>query len=92
MTVHQPDDESLSHCSGGGTDCSGALHDLHLYLDGELPDADLATIRQHLAACYPCADRATFEEQLRALVRDRCAESAPPQLLDRIRLRLDEVG
>ena len=92
MTVHHPDDESLSHCSDGGVDCSGALHDLHLYLDGELPDRDLSSIRAHLAACYPCADRVDFEEQLRALIRDRCAEHAPPQLLDRIRLRLDEVG
>ncbi len=92
MTVHSPHGDDLPHCSDGGVDCSEALDDLQRYLDGELPDGDLATIRQHLAACYPCADRATFEEQLRALIRDRCAESAPPELVDQIRQRLDETG
>lgn len=92
MTVHSPHGDDRPHCSDGGVDCSDALHDLQRYLDGELPDTDLATIRHHLAACYPCADRATFEEQLRALIRDRCAESAPSQLVERIRMRLDEAG
>ena len=92
MSVHHSHGDDLPHCSDGGVDCQGALDDLQRYLDGELPDADLDTIRHHLAACYPCADRATFEEQLRALVRDRCAESAPPELVDQIRSRLDEVG
>ena len=92
MTAHSPHGDDRSHCPDGGVDCGDALDELQRYLDGELPEADLATIRQHLAACYPCADRATFEEQLRALVRERCAESAPPQLIERIRVRLDEVG
>lgn len=91
MSLHEHDPDDLQHCSDEGVDCSGALHDLQLYLDGELPRGDLSTIRAHLAACYPCADRATFEEQLRALVRDRCAESAPPQLVAQIRARLDDV-
>ena len=92
MSVRGPIGDDLPHCSDGGVDCSEALHDLQRYLDGELPDADLDHIRTHLAACYPCADRATFEEQLRALVKERCAESAPPGLLDRIRSSLYEVG
>ena len=74
MTVHHPDDESLSHCSDGGVDCSGALHDLHLYLDGELPDRDLSSIRAHLAACYPCADRVDLRG---TAARPRSATVAP---------------
>jgi mycothiol system anti-sigma-R factor len=87
-----PEDTSrddLPSCGDAGVDCSEALREL--YLDGELPDGDLATIRAHIAACYPCADRATFEEQLRALVRDRCAESAPAGLVDMIRAQLDQM-
>jgi anti-sigma factor (TIGR02949 family) len=91
MSVHEPHDDERPHCSDGGVDCSQALHDLQRYLDGELPEGELSTIKEHLAACYPCADRATFEEQLRALVRDRCAEAAPPQLVEQIRDRLDRV-
>ena len=76
---------------GDDVDCARALAELEEYLDGELPERELDTIREHLADCYPCADRKTFEEQLRALIRDRCAESAPPTLVDAIRSRLDEA-
>lgn len=90
MSVPQPPEDG--RCAAPSGTCEEALHDLERYLDGELPDADLSQIREHLAACYPCADRATFEEQLRALIRERCAEKAPPELMDRIRTQLDQVG
>lgn len=80
-----------SRCGEGG-DCTEALRALELYLDGELPHVELDEIRHHLAQCYPCADRASFEEQLRAIIRERCTERAPASLLDRIRQRLDEVS
>lgn len=87
-----PESDEPTPCSTDGhLDCEGALAELERYLDGELPVSELDIVREHLAACYPCADRATFEEQLRAIVRDRCAEAAPPTLVDRIRLRLDEA-
>lgn len=72
-----------------GPDCDEALAELERYLDGELPDSDVGRISEHLAACYPCTDRATFEEQLRALVRRGCADRAPEDLIDRVRSRLD---
>jgi mycothiol system anti-sigma-R factor len=71
-----------------GPQCQEALERLEAYLDGELPHAELGEIKQHLTACYPCTDRATFEEQVRALVRRECSEPAPSHLLDRIRVRL----
>lgn len=75
-----------------GTNCAEALRDLERYLDGELPEGELADIRAHLSACYPCADRADFDEQLRAIVRRGCSEAAPPSLIVRIRMRLDDVA
>jgi anti-sigma factor (TIGR02949 family) len=72
-----------------GTDCQDALIKLESFLDGELPDVTVGEISQHLADCYPCADRADFESQLRALVKRGCAEQAPESLLERIRLHLD---
>jgi anti-sigma factor (TIGR02949 family) len=71
-----------------GTDCQDALTKLESFLDGELPDVTVGEISQHLADCYPCADRADFESQLRALVKRGCAEQAPESLLERIRLYL----
>jgi anti-sigma factor (TIGR02949 family) len=72
-----------------GAECQEALERLEAYLDGELPHTTLHQIKQHLTACYPCTDRASFEEQVRALVRRECTDIAPSRLLGRIRSRLE---
>lgn len=72
-----------------GPDCDQALAELEAFLDGELPASELGRVSEHLAACYPCTDRATFEEQLRAVVRRGCVDRAPEDLLERVRARLD---
>lgn len=74
-----------------GADCVEALAELERFLDGELPRSEVGRISEHLAACYPCTDRATFEEQLRAVVRRGCVDAAPPDLVERIRTRLDRT-
>ena len=74
-----------------GAECQEALDQLERYLDGELPDTTLEDVKQHLTACYPCTDRASFEEQLRAIVRRDCVESAPPGLVGRIREHLAAI-
>lgn len=70
--------------------CDEVLDELGQYLDGELAEGRFDELREHLVRCYPCADRADFEEQLRAIVRRDCHDDAPPGLIDRIRTRLDE--
>jgi mycothiol system anti-sigma-R factor len=75
-----------------GPACQEALADLERFLDGELPSGDIGRIKQHLSDCYPCTDRASFEEQLRALVRRGCADAAPPDLVVRIRTGLYSGG
>ena len=74
-----------------GADCQAALERLEAYLDGELPGTDVEEIAEHLSACYPCTDRATFEEQLRMIVRRDCVDDAPASLIDRIRTHLAEL-
>jgi mycothiol system anti-sigma-R factor len=69
-------------------ECQEALQQLERFLDGELPEERVHEVKEHLTACYPCTDRATFEEQLRAIVRRECVEHAPPQLMESIRARL----
>ena len=76
-------------CSDGS--CEEALAQLEAFLDGELPDTGVEDIREHLQACYPCTDRATFEEQLRGIVARDCVDAAPPSLIERIRSHLGEV-
>ncbi len=68
-----------------GDECLEALARLEAYLDGELPGPDAAPVVAHLADCVPCAERASFEEHVRALLRLRCHDAAPAELLVRVR-------
>jgi anti-sigma factor (TIGR02949 family) len=74
-----------------GEDCEEALRQLEEYLDRELPPPTVEQIAIHLEACYPCKDRADFEEHLRDLVRRDCIEHAPDTLVLKIRHRLDGI-
>jgi len=71
-----------------GDECQEALTQLEAFLDGELPTTKVESMRHHLQECYPCTDRASFEEQLRSIVRRGCADVAPAHLVDRIREHL----
>lgn len=83
-------DANSPDAHGSGGCCEGALVELEAYLDGELPPERLEGIREHLADCFPCTGRVSFEEQLRAIVRRDCVDSAPPSLLERIEQVLAE--
>ena len=75
---------------GCGDDCQDALVRLEAFLDGELPGTDINDLREHLTACYPCTGRASFEEQLRSIVRRDCVEEAPAGLIARIEATLSD--
>ncbi|MFP4635551.1 MAG: mycothiol system anti-sigma-R factor [Nitriliruptoraceae bacterium] len=82
-------DEPRPEC---GPECQAALERLEAFLDGELPHGELGDIQEHLADCHPCTDRASFEEQLRAVVRHKCVDQAPPSLLERVRTHLGDAA
>lgn len=67
------------------SDCPEALSSLQEYLDGEMEEWQIAEISEHLAACYPCGDRAKFERHLREVIRAHSADIAPEGLLERVR-------
>ena len=71
-----------------GPECQAALERLEAFLDGELPETEIGRVAEHLSACYPCTDRATFERELRAVVRRSCHDRAPEDLAERVRARL----
>ena len=69
----------------GDVDCGALFERLDLLLDRELPPHELDRLETHLAHCLPCAGRRDFEAQLRNVVREHCADQAPPELVARIR-------
>lgn len=68
--------------------CSEARAHLEAFLDHEC-SADLTErLAQHVASCDHCSRLADAETHLRAILRSRCAEEAPPELRARVLGRL----
>ena len=69
--------------------CQDALHELYGYLDGELTDDRRAAIHRHLDECQPCAEPYDFEAELRDVVRRKCQEQVPDDLMAKVRDALE---
>jgi mycothiol system anti-sigma-R factor len=65
--------------------CEDALHEIYHLLAGEITDDKRQQIAGHLDECAPCAEPYDFYAELRRCVQQRCHDSAPPELLERIR-------
>jgi len=60
------------------------LERLDAYLDGELPPADTAAVRDHLATCASCRDALAAKESLGKVIRQAPYYAAPAALKARI--------
>ncbi len=67
-----------------GRDCDEALSQLYEFLDGELTDERRVTIQAHLHDCGPCLEAAEFEQHLQQVLADRCRDTVPESLRQRI--------
>jgi mycothiol system anti-sigma-R factor len=70
------------------SDCEDALHELYGFLDGELTDDRRKLIQHHLDDCQPCAEPYDFEAELRSVIRTKCQEQVPDDLMDKVRAAL----
>lgn len=70
------------------SDCEDALHELYGFLDGELTDDRRNLIQHHLDDCQPCAEPYDFEAELRSVIRKKCQEQVPDDLIDKVRAAL----
>jgi mycothiol system anti-sigma-R factor len=61
--------------------CRDCVQALNSYIDRELSDDDIVTVREHLVACGGCLHLYQFEESVRRLVRVRCQEQSAPEAL-----------
>jgi mycothiol system anti-sigma-R factor len=82
----------IDPCSAAGVDCSKVLADVYLYLDGQLDEAQSASLKLHLDACSPCLKEYGLEEHVRILVARCCtSEVAPDDLRSRVMARIATV-
>ena len=66
-------------------DCNETLRELESFLDGELDEQALATIRTHLEGCLDCYQAFDFHAELKAVIAAKCRQDdLPPGLLARI--------
>jgi mycothiol system anti-sigma-R factor len=74
------------------TDCHVVLSEVYLYLDLECSDDRRSLIRKHLEECTRCLSEFGIEHEVKALVARSCGdETAPKELRERLRLRLNEL-
>ncbi|HEX9994470.1 MAG TPA: mycothiol system anti-sigma-R factor [Acidimicrobiales bacterium] len=67
-----------------GPECDEALHQLYVFLDGELTQERRELIRHHLDECIPCLGAFDFEAELRVVMAQKCRDSVPTSLRQRI--------
>ncbi|HEY1350027.1 MAG TPA: mycothiol system anti-sigma-R factor [Ktedonobacteraceae bacterium] len=61
--------------------CMETVARLHLYIDRELSDEEIAIVQQHLKDCPSCECRFHFDMHLKRLMHEKCTmEKAPEHL------------
>ncbi|MCZ7627858.1 MAG: mycothiol system anti-sigma-R factor [Microthrixaceae bacterium] len=74
----------------GEPGCGDAVDLLYQYLDGELDGDTVMRIEVHLRRCSPCLEAFDFHDELRNVIRSKCAESMPPDMRARLLAMLSD--
>jgi mycothiol system anti-sigma-R factor len=73
-------------------DCGEVLSEVYNYLDLECSEDRRALIQKHLDECSGCLREFGIEHEVKALVARCCgSETAPTELRQRLRLKLDQL-
>ena len=70
--------------------CIRAISRFYSYMDGEVRTLRRVRIRMHLRSCRSCGRAYQFEQKLMRFIRERVRVDAPPEMLERIRLSIQE--
>ena len=71
--------------------CGDLAERIERFLDGELDAREAQELDAHLDDCLPCTSERELRARIRALVREGCAERAPADLVERVRLSLAQA-
>ena len=66
-------------------DCRKIIEKVFLYIDGEIAGVDCAQIEAHLETCQDCLHHYGFEIKIKDVVRKKCAQPAPAEMMERLR-------
>lgn len=70
-------------------DCNDCVERLFAFLDTELSEQDLTSVRSHLEGCDDCDDQFVFEARFLEQLRECCtSDVAPAELRQRVILKL----
>ena len=73
--------------------CNEAAEKVYYYLDHEqLNWMQRTRIRYHLRRCAKCSDCYEFETHVQTVVRSKCQEDPPAELIHRLRAFIREHG
>ena len=72
-------------------DCASVLEHVYEYIDHEMADDDLATVKEHLEDCSPCLAEYGLEQAVKALVHRCCSETAPEELRAKVLSKIRQV-
>jgi mycothiol system anti-sigma-R factor len=81
----------MAHDHVAGEDCVDFLERIMRLIDNELEEGDCTVVREHLDTCSPCLERYDLQRTVKMLVARSCAETAPTELRERIRVRIQAV-
>ncbi len=84
MSQSEPEAQNSGEPLCSGDDCLEAVAKLTEFLDGELTDERRAAIQVHLDDCSHCLGAFGFQEELRAVVNQRCRSRLPDGLKRRV--------
>jgi mycothiol system anti-sigma-R factor len=62
-------------------DCNDCVERLYAFLDLELDEKELASVRAHVSGCNDCGDELGLEERFLDRLRDCCTSEKAPMLL-----------
>jgi len=76
---------------GDHRSCADFLDRIVYLLDNELEASEVVAVKLHLDECAPCFERYDVQRTIKMIVARSCAESAPEDLREKVRVRLQQI-
>ena len=76
---------------GDHESCADFLDRIVYLLDNELDASEVVAVKLHLDECAPCFERYDVQRTIKMIVARSCAESAPDDLREKVRVRLQQI-